>query len=931
MAPGGLLERDGELRALADLCVRARAGAGGLIVIDGPAGVGKTSLLRATRTAAREAGLTTLSARGAELERAFAFGVVHQLFDAALRDTTLDRATLFAGAARLAAPLLEVELGEAAAPPEDPFAIRHALYWLTANLAGARPLALLVDDAQLADGDSLGFLAHLANRLDGIAVALIVAARSDEAGAPLDALRDHAARHGRLLRLAPLGADAAATVVRALAPAADDALCRACHVATGGNPFLLEQLARAGELDPARVAELSPDVVTRDVAARLERLPPASARLARAAAVLGNGIALREAATLAEVDEAELTGAAEALLSAGVLGSLDPVDFLHPLVRTAVYAGIGPAARWSEHARAARLLADGGASTERVAAQLLRTRPAGDAWACERLVAAARLAAARGAPEPAATYLRRALEEPAPAAQRPRLLLELGGAAAKASDLAAIEHLREALAGELSGDERFAATMLLAGLLGFAWRVEEAVELLEQQVAALGDHPPLQRTAEAALVNLARIDGRTRARGLAVAQRLEEAVAAGEENPAVLGTVAAELAMAGAPHERTAAVAEAALRQVTGGSAAPDWSAWNAIRALVTSERWEGAARALEWALEAARERGALLDVGNALIFRTELQLRLGELAAAEVDARALGEIASAYGSPMGEGFTIAWLATVLLERGALDEAAQLFVDDRFGGAAATVPHAYPSTWLLLARGRLRWAQGHLEEAAEDIREAGRRADAIGHLNPVVAGWRAPLAELLVALGQPAEARRLAREQQGLAEAFGAPLGLALAAGTSALVEDDPGTRLALRREAAALLDGSRVRLEAARAQAALGAELQQAGMTDGARDALRQAADLAHACGAVLLEEETLAQLRATGARPPRRDPGGAGALTPSERRIAALAAAGRQDREIAETLFVTTHTVEFHLRNACRKLGVASRAELAAALGDD
>jgi DNA-binding CsgD family transcriptional regulator len=123
--------------------------------------------------------------------------------------------------------------------------------------------------------------------------------------------------------------------------------------------------------------------------------------------------------------------------------------------------------------------------------------------------------------------------------------------------------------------------------------------------------------------------------------------------------------------------------------------------------------------------------------------------------------------------------------------------------------------------------------------------------------------------------------------------------------------------------------LERARAHAAVGAALRRAGRPVEARNPLRLAVDLAHRCGATELEDEALAELRAAGARPRRRLTTGAGALTPSERRVAELAAAGRRNREIAESLFVTISTVEFHLRHAYRKLGIASRAQLAETLG--
>src|SRR5687768_13768408 len=136
-----LLERDAELEALREALSGATDGAGGLVVIDGAAGVGKTALMDATHAAARDAGLLVLRARGAELEREFGYGVVRQLFDEVLLAPGFDAAAVFTGAARFAAPLLEVELD--IAPADDPFAIRHALYWLTANLASERSLALL--------------------------------------------------------------------------------------------------------------------------------------------------------------------------------------------------------------------------------------------------------------------------------------------------------------------------------------------------------------------------------------------------------------------------------------------------------------------------------------------------------------------------------------------------------------------------------------------------------------------------------------------------------------------------------------------------------------------------------------------------------------------------------------------------------------------
>ncbi|HET6551131.1 MAG TPA: LuxR C-terminal-related transcriptional regulator, partial [Solirubrobacter sp.] len=706
--------------------------------------------------------------------------------------------------------------------------------------------------------------------------------------------------------------------------AADDALCRACHAATGGNPFLLGELVRSlldGAVPAERVGEQSPERVTREIAARLARLPPDVRARAAAAAVLGDGAALRQAAALAGIEDP--TDAADALAAAGVLGGAQPLEFLHPLLGAAVYAGLGPAARARAHARAARLLDSDGEPPERVAAQLLRCPPAGDRWAFERLVAAAALAGARGAADAAATYLLRALDEPAPPERRAELLLDLGAAECQFDPVAAVAHLHEALAGAIAVERRFRTTMLLAGVLAHVGRVAQAADVLEQQFDVLAAE--LRGPTEAALANITRIDPTTRRRADAAIERMRRRVDEGERDPSVLGTIAAEMGMAGEPAGRTADLSERALAGTDPTAAtATGWSWHNAIRSLVICERYEVARRALDDGLVRARERGAPIDVGGVLTFRSELFVHLGDLASAEVDARTLHEIAAGYGWPMAMGSAVAALGEVLIERGELDEAEGIL----FGGTpAAALPHIYSHIWMLRVRGLLRLRQGRPLEAVEELRESGRRALAVDHVNPAVLPWRSDLAHALLDLGEVSEARTLARDELDRARAFGGrrAIGIARRAAARAAGGDE---ELRLLREATAALEDSAAQLERARANAALGAALHRSDQVEPARDTLRTAIDLAHRCGACTLEDAALAELRATGARPRRRLASGAGALTPSERRIAELAASGQQNREIAETLFVTTATVEYHLRNAYRKLGIGSRTQIAGAL---
>ena len=206
MATGQLLERSEELARIEAALAEARTGRGRFVVIEGPAGIGKTALLAAARTAAAEGGMRVLRSRGTELERDFAFGVVRQLFEPPLARRIGARARRSAAGAPPAwRPACSGSRAHPAAdgPPSpgvDPsFAILHGLYWLCANLAAAGPLCLVVDDAHWADAPSLRYLAFLLTRLEELDVALVVATRPREAGtdAELLATRDDAIRPPR--------------------------------------------------------------------------------------------------------------------------------------------------------------------------------------------------------------------------------------------------------------------------------------------------------------------------------------------------------------------------------------------------------------------------------------------------------------------------------------------------------------------------------------------------------------------------------------------------------------------------------------------------------------------------------------------------------------------------------------------------------------
>ncbi|MGH3292868.1 MAG: AAA family ATPase, partial [Trebonia sp.] len=514
---GGLFERETELAALSAALAAARAGAGGLVVLEGPAGIGKSRLLAEASAMADVLGLAVLTARGIDLERDAPFGIAADLFAPALTngglakadrtESAAARARLLSGQAALAGALFD----PVAPPSADSSALVRGLYWLTVNVAASaasdeRPGGVLieVDDAQWADRPSLSYLAYLAARIDELPAVLVIAVRSGEQATDqqtLDWLRDRAGRS--LLRPRALGPESITGMACAEFPNAERAFTQACAEASGGNPFLATELLRALRADGiaptadsvARVRSLVPDSVLRAVLVRLARLGEPAEQLAKAVAVLGNRAPMRQARTLAGLAAMSAEQAADALASAHIMAPGDPLRFTHPLIAASVYADIPAFARARAHRLAADLLAADGAATDAVVAQLLLTRPDGDQRTVSTLRETAARALTRGDPAAAARLLNRALAEPPRAQDRGQVLLELANAEIEQGDQGAARHIDEALPLLESSGDRVSALAALGRLrfnLGAheaaASVMEQALELLEPDDPAL---PPL--------------------------------------------------------------------------------------------------------------------------------------------------------------------------------------------------------------------------------------------------------------------------------------------------------------------------------------------------------------------------------------------------------------------------------------------------------
>jgi DNA-binding CsgD family transcriptional regulator/tetratricopeptide (TPR) repeat protein len=934
-----LLERDTEVGAVEAL-ISATPSVGRLLAIEGPPGIGKTSLLVEAKARAQAAGLQVLAARGSELERTFSYGVVRQLFEPLLVRLSADeRAETVDGAAALAMPLFDPAQLAAGPTADSSLATLHGLYWLATNVAARRPLLLAVDDLHWCDLPSLRWLMYVLPRMEGLGLSIVVSLRAGQPGEdPSHLVQIVSDPQASVIRPAPLSGDAAAQFVRqALSPDADEAFCAACYEETGGNPFLLRELMHvivaeglaATEQDVPRLRELGARAGLPTVTIRLARLSAESRRLAHAVAILGDDADPHQAAALADLNGEAASEAARALALAYVLRPPPPFGFVHPLLGAAVHETLTLHERDIGPARAAGLLSDAGAEPERVAAHLLLTPAAADEAVVATLREAASRAASRGASETATAYLRRALAEPPPAAERAGVLLELGSAEALVSGDAAVEHLREARALTVNAVRRAETALLLGTELFLLLRPEESDAVYRTALDELaGADPELERLLEAGLAINAIHVRRIYSGALQRLDRIrgdpkDETI--GEKM--LLSSLAYHDARAGAP----ATVAVPLARRALAGGALiwADVSGRDFVGAcmvLAMADR-DDALAMYDEALAEAHRRGSSFRFATAKMLRAQAFVMRGDLAEAEAEGREAFAASEAWGpTSRTTVYLAAVLAEALAEQGKLDQAAAAL--DRIGSGESFLDDArlllYPNM-----RARLRILNGDLVGGLEETLEVGRHAEPLGARNPAFLAWRSQAALALLQLGAQDDAHRLAGEEVELARSWGTPRALGAALRAAGLIEGRE-RGLALLEHAVEVLNGSPAKLEHARARTELGAMLRRANRRSEAREHLRRALELATICGATPLAERAETELRATGTRPRRVALTGIESLTPSERRVAHIAAEGATNREIAQALFVSPKTVEVHLSNVYRKLGISSRWRLPAVLAE-
>ena len=769
VAPTDLVDRAREIAALSRMVDELANGRPGFVLVEGPAGIGKSRLLVEAMRLATSAEVRVLSARGSQLERSFGFGAVRQLLEACTSDPAT-RDTLLAGAASAAKPVFEDVAGDEAVN-HGSFAVLHGLYWLTVNLANQGPVVICVDDIQWCDSASLRYLAYLVKRLEGLHVLVVLAMRTGEQH-PEDALLADLALDTSVtvLRPAPLSPEAAATLVEARLGEGADTFVAACHRMTSGNPLLLRQLLRALADEGVRpdvshvdtVRAVGSRAVSSLVTLRLRRMPPTVTAAARAVAVLGDAAGLPTVAALAQQPEDEVAAALDILSRSEILTDERHLTFVHPLVRDAIYDDLPAGERALHHERAARVLLQQGAAPEQVAAHVLRAPRRGSAATVELLRAAAATAMSRGASDAAVGLLRRALEEPVSGPDRARVLVELGRVETHVDGPSGVAHLCDAYAALDEPHERALLAMDIARTHVFVSPPGVATAFARVAAAALPDRLDDERQG---LVALQRITGFMH--GLPAdsyrAGPVPEVSGEGDGARMLAATLSYELLRDG--QDRAGAVRWARFALEGDRLLAVDNGLLWIVAANVLLLADDDLGDFWDRALARAHATGGLFAALSVNLWRGFAQWRRGQLDDALQSLADAVEQQRVWGiSGVTSTYAAAFTLGVLTDLGDLDAAASSL------DAGRGLPWVGEGGRLLReAAARLLVEQGRPSEALDELTAP---VDYPQVVNPAWAPWRGLMARALAALGRTDEAVALAQEEVALQRGWGAPTAL---------------------------------------------------------------------------------------------------------------------------------------------------------------
>ncbi|WP_380282900.1 LuxR C-terminal-related transcriptional regulator [Kitasatospora purpeofusca] len=896
-----LLERDGVLGTAATAATAARAGSGRRVLLSAPVpGMGRTAALEAiVRQQAGGGAMRVARARGVPQESAFSLGLVRQLF-----------------ADRGAVPF-KVPAGA------DQQRLFHGLVTRLARSAAEQPVLIAVDDLHHADEPSRRWIGYLARRIAEIPVLLVVTEYADASGP-----QPFPPQAGDRLTLRALSAPSVVRMARAGGVDGEDTVT--CVEASGGNPALARALAADlgdGPLPRSRSAP-GHDRYFAAIAHWLENAGPCLRHACLALAVAAED-GLPAAPTPPHPHCGHCTrGRHPGERPSRHIGAL----LQHPLARKAVLAAAGPAEITALHRRIAELLDESGAPATAVASRLLHVERPGEVWMTRSLADAAEETARTGHTGQSAGYLRHALSGTLDPDLRATLNVRLGTLELADNPTAGIRRLRTGL--ELHTDlrERAAAAATLSAALLAVRDTDSAIRVL-RQAGRVADDDLVQvlQTLGALVASHDNDEWRGAVAGLrALAPTAPAAI-----EPLVCGLITEYEAGAG-----LCSAAEA-LARIRPRLAAP-------VDPRLRTAWLGSAATLLQWAdrLEEARELTALglpgppgrpgpaelTDVGVQCLLsvRAEAALWAGEFDRVVEENAPLVEAAGERGVRLPH--LAAMVATARHERGEPTGA--------WKAVALAGPCGADSSWewneLRYTRGLLHAAHGDWQAALDEYLACGAGQSAHDFVSPVATPWRSAAAFALVRLGRRQEARELADEELRHARTWGTArtVGRALRAYAATV-----GGRSALDAltEGAELLAAGSAPVELAEILVDLGRARIGAGHGRKGRDALRQAHAVAlHLAapapqGAGPAAADRLLALTQEALREGRVRNGtgnGPHALTPAERRVAELAAAGHTNAHICALLHLTRRTVETHLTNCYRKLRIARRTQLAAVL---
>ncbi|HWO62701.1 MAG TPA: AAA family ATPase [Umezawaea sp.] len=879
-----LVEREQDLSAALAVIMGRRPDKGGILVVEGTVGSGKTSLLRQIVNHVSDEDTLVVSATCSRFEQDQQYASVREML------LLLGPAEVSSAESRRRSDDLLVAMSDkpganAATIHEEFFAVLH-------EAAGRRRLVIVVDDAQHVDFSSARCLLHAARRFRASGVSVVVA-RSTVAPPRQPFFHHELFRQPncRTIRLDPLTERGVGSVLGGEVDAA------AAHRATAGNPLLVQAVR---EDSWAGDQPVFGDEFASAVLGALHRTSDELVRLARGVAVLGPISSPMLLAKLFDVEPTHVTLALDGLTGAGLVRA---DRFRHPRARAAVLDEMPPGLRSELHLRTAELLHDDGAAVRTVAEHLIAAGATRHPWAVDVLHQAARQAVTSGD----APFAERCLDLASWSSQDEQqhatskvLLLELAWRTDPATSERHVACLVDALRlGKLGEDH------ILSLIRHLLWhgRVSEAAEALLQLgtsgssgVRALRLSLTHTFPALAALMPVSPDES--------VLDSIDPQVRAAKGLADLLTNSAGRTAVSEAKH---------VLR-----SCPPDELTFETARlallTLVYADELGEAALRCDRLMDA--ETHDHVPTWRAMLraIRAEAALRSGDLTTAEHYARtALADLPAA-GWGVAIAFPLSCLLLALLALGKLDEAAEL-VDTRI---PVTLLQSRHGLSYLHARGQYHLATGAPQAALDDFRHCGELMRSWKLEMPTLAPWRSGAAEALMKLGEHDEARALLREQLDLVSTDyprtrGATLRMLAAT-------EGPQERRTLLTEAVELLSGCGDRLELARAMLDLGNAHGALGEPRRARVQTQMAHSVAKQCGAT-----PLATLLPVDVEPVTEQ---TSALTHAERRVAVLAARGHTNREIAQQLFVTPSTVEQHLTKVFRKLGIRSRAELPQAL---